>query len=268
MSTAREFAYFQTPPMALAHRGGSLYPPNLGLENSLTAFGNAVELGFHYLETDVHATADGVLVAAHDERLDRVCDMTGAIAELPWSQVGRARINGREPIPRLAELFDAFPSARFNIDIKAPGAIVPLWRTIEEYAAHERVCVGSFSDRRLAAFRRLARGRVATAAGPSGAVAARFLPALVTGWLHSPAAAFQLPATMDLPGGRTLPVVTAGLLARAHAIGKQVHVWTVDDPDEMTRLLDLGVDGIVTDRPELLKDLLLARGQWPSGPDA
>lgn len=262
MARAADFSYFHTPPMALAHRGGSLYPPNVGLENSLTAFRTAVDLGFTHLETDVHATSDGEVVAFHDDHLDRVSDTRGAIATLPWATVREVRIGGREPIPLLRELFEALPSARFNIDIKAAGAVTPLWRLIEEYSAYDRVCVGSFSDIRLGAFRRLARGRVATAAGPAGTAGLRFLPRLLSAALHSPGAVLQIPETTPLPGGRQLTVVTEALLTAAHALGKQVHVWTIDDPAQMTRLLDLGADGIVTDRPDLLKEVLQARGQW------
>ncbi|MFD9130057.1 glycerophosphodiester phosphodiesterase, partial [Kitasatospora sp. NPDC059571] len=105
-------------PLAFAHRGGDLGHP----ENSLAAFEAAVALGYRYLETDVHATRDGVLVAFHDSRLDRVTDATGAVAELPWDTVGRARIGGTEPVPLLEDLLGAFPAARFNIDVKAaPG---------------------------------------------------------------------------------------------------------------------------------------------------
>lgn len=263
MPTAADFPYFHTPPMALAHRGGSFYPPNVGLENSATAFAHAVELGFRYLETDVHATADGVLVAFHDEHLDRVSDIRGAIASLPWSVVRQARIGGREPIPTLAQLLESFPGARFNIDIKAPGAIEPLWRLICDMGAEDRVCIGSFSDRRLARFRRLSGGRVATSAGPTDVAATRLLPRRLTALLRSPAVALQIPVSQPLPrSSRELTVVTPGLLRRAHQAGKQVHVWTIDDADEMRRLLDLGVDGIVTDRPDILKDVLVSRNQW------
>lgn len=263
MPTAADFTYFHAPPMALAHRGGSLYGPNVGLENSATAFANAVDLGFRYLETDVHATSDGVLVAFHDDHLDRVSDTAGPIAALPWSVVREARIGGREPIPTLAQLLESFPDARFNIDIKAPGAIAPLWRLIAAMAAYDRVCVGSFSDRRLAAFRKRSGGRVATSAGPADVAATRLLPRRITALLRSPAVALQIPVSQPLPRStRELTVVTPALLRRAHEAGKQVHVWTIDDAQEMHRLLDLGVDGIVTDRPDTLKDVLVGRGQW------
>jgi glycerophosphoryl diester phosphodiesterase len=259
--TAAEHPYFDSPPLAFAHRGGAHYGPNRGIENTMAAFSNAIELGYRYLETDVHATSDGHLIAFHDNRLDRVTDGRGLIAALPWSVVSTARINASEPIPELADLLAAFPDTRINIDIKAGGALAPLWQVIREHGAEDRVCIASFSNRRLAAFRRMAGPRVATAAGQVGTAAMRFAPGWVSTMLHSPAQALQIPATHTI-GRRTFRLLTPGLVRTAHRLGKQVHVWTIDDPEEMTRLLDLGVDGIVSDRIDTLRDVLTARGQW------
>jgi glycerophosphoryl diester phosphodiesterase len=260
--SAADHPYFAPPPIGLAHRGGSLHPPNVGVENTLRAFTEAVSMGFRYLETDVHATSDGVLVAFHDEDLARVTDRPGLITDLPWRQVKAARIGGREPIPTLDQVLESLPQTRVNIDIKSPGAIEPLWATIRAHAAYERVCVGSFSNRSLAAFRRLAGPRVATAAGRLGTAAMRFLPAAVTSWLATPAQVLQIPRTYVI-AGREVALVTPALLGTAHRLGKQVHVWTIDDADEMTELLELGVDGIVSDRIDVLRDVLTARGAWP-----
>jgi len=261
--SAADYPYFAPPPIGLAHRGGAGHPANLGIENTLAAFATAVSLGYRYLETDVHATRDGQLVAFHDEHLDRVTDREGAIADLPWREVAAARIGGREPVPRLDELLEAFPGARINIDIKAPAAVEPLWETIRAHAAYDRVCVGSFSDRRLHAFRRLAGPRVATAAGQLGTAALRYLPHVVSALAHSPGQVLQIPTT-HVVRGRTLALVTRDLVDTVHRFGMQVHVWTVDEPTQMQRLLDLGVDGIVSDRIDLLRDVLAARGRWPS----
>ncbi|MDQ6715614.1 MAG: glycerophosphodiester phosphodiesterase [Actinomycetota bacterium] len=261
MRTASQHPYFDAPPVALAHQGGDGHPPTRGLGNTMTAFRAAVELGYRYLETDVHTTRDGHLVVFHDDRLDRVTDGQGLIAQLPWGTVQSARVRGVEPIPELSEVLETFPGIRVNVDIKAPGAVGPLWRVIREHGAEDRVCVGSFSNRRLAAFRRLSGPRVATAAGVLGTAALRFAPDWVSTWLHSPAQALQVPASVSL-WGLTRPVVTPQLLRTAHRLGKQVHVWTIDEAAEMERLLDLGVDGIVTDRIEVLRDVLVARGQW------
>lgn len=260
--SAADHPYFAPPPIGLAHRGGSRYPPNVGVENTLRAFAAAVRMGYRYLETDVHATRDGHLVAFHDEDLTRVTDRSGRISQLPWREVRRARIGGTEPIPTLDEVFEAFPDTRINIDIKSPGAIEPLWQAIRGHAAYQRVCVGSFSQRSLGAFRRLAGPGVATAAGQLGTAALRWLPRQVSRWLATPAQVLQIPVS-HVVAGRTVRLVTPALLGTARALGKQVHVWTVDDAAQMQELFDAGVDGIVTDRIDVLRDVLLARGAWP-----
>lgn len=263
---AARFGYFADPPLALAHRGGGEYRPNLGLENTVAAFRVAVGLGYRHLETDVHLSADGVLFAFHDDVLDRVSDGTGKVRERTAKEIAAARVGGREPVPTFEELLTGFPDSYLNVDLKADGSPDALWHLVERHAAHGRLCVGSFSDRRLWRFRRLARGRVATSAGPLGCVALRFLPWVVTARLHTPAAAYQVPTHVH-PLGLRIRVVTTRFVRSAHRLGKQVHVWTVDDPGVMNELLDLGVDGIVTDRIDVLRDVLVARGEhWPRVP--
>lgn len=242
-------------PLAFAHRGA--HRPDGPGENTMAAFAAAVDLGYRYLETDVHLTADGVVVAFHDPRLDRVTDRRGAIADLPWSEVERARVGpGGDPVPRLEELLDAWPDVRVNIDPKCDAVVDPLADVLRHRDAVDRVCCGSFSDRRLARLRRLLGPRLCTALGPGGnaklVAAAGGAP---MGRLAAPCA--QVPSRFR---GRRL--VTPGFVRTAHARGVQVHVWTVDDPAEITDLLDLGVDGVMTDRAEVLRDLLVARGEW------
>lgn len=245
--------------LAFAHRGGAYHPALEGLENTLAAFRHAVELGYSYLETDVHVTRDGVLLAFHDTVLDRVTDRRGEVATLTYAEVREALVAGRESVPRLADLFDAFPQACFNIDLKAEGAVAPLAAFIAERDAWDRVLVGSFVSSRTARFRRLTGGRVPTSATVAEIAAFRFLPSarlarLVAGRRF---AALQVPHRR----GR-LVVATRGLVRRAHAAGKHVHVWTVDDASEMRELLDRGVDGIFTDRTDILRAVLEERGQW------
>ncbi len=245
--------------LALAHRGGAYHPDIEGLENTMAAFRHAVDLGFSYLETDVHVTSDGVLLAFHDSVLDRVTDRTGRIAETSYAEVQAALVGGRERVPTLAELFEAFPAARFNIDIKSAGAVPALADFIAERDAWDRVLVGSFSPRRLADFRRLTQRRVATSAHP-GEVAAYVL---------SLRAGLARVLTPGRPDALQIPhrwkrhtLASPGLIRRAHANGLQVHVWTVDDGAEMSELLDRGVDGLITDRTDILSDVLRSRGQW------
>jgi glycerophosphoryl diester phosphodiesterase len=235
-------------PIAFAHRGGASEAP----ENTLPAFERAVGLGYHYLETDVHATADGVVVAFHDDDLMRTCGRPGHISELPWKDVASARVDGREPIPLLSDLLEAFPAARFNIDCKTDQVVGPLGDELERYAALDRVCVGSFSDRRLARIRRRFGPALCTSYGSVELGVLRVL-----GLSRAKVPAVQAPVTWR---GRTL--IDEPFVRRAHKRGLEVHAWTIDDAAEMARLLDLGVDGIMTDRPALLRDVLTGRGQW------
>src|SRR3954469_8292135 len=157
-SPATGFAYLNSvldqpgSVIAMAHRGGALHPEIPGAENTLHAFRHAVALGYHYLETDVHATSDGVLLAFHDDALDRVTDTQGLLARLTAEQVGVARIAGQHPVPTMAELLEELPEVRFNIDLKSTSAVQPLAALVERTASHHRICVGSFSQRRLDAF--------------------------------------------------------------------------------------------------------------------
>jgi glycerophosphoryl diester phosphodiesterase len=234
-------------PIAFAHRGGAGDFP----ENTMPAFVNAVSLGYRYLETDVHATADGVLVAFHDDDLQRTCDRPGLISALPWSEVRAARVAGVEPIPLLADLLEAFPEAMINIDCKSDAAVQPLIDALRAADAVDRVCIGGFSHRRLTRVRRAFSGGICTSMSPVE------VGAWLAGWVMPSAACAQVPVRH----GR-VPIVTARHLAVAHRKDVPVHVWTIDDPLEMDRLLDLGVDGIMTDRCAVLKDVLTVRNQW------
>ena len=239
-------------PIAFAHRGGAGDWP----ENSMEAFAAAVELGYRYVETDAHVTADGVVVAFHDDRLDRVTDRSGAIAELDWSVVSRARIDGRAPIPLLSELLSSWPELRVNIDPKHDEVVEPLADLLQRSGALDRVCIGSFSDRRLERLRALFGDRVCTSLGPRGVADLR-VSSLGIPRPQPAAQCVQVPPSM-----RGVPLVDRRFVERCHRLDLAVHVWTIDDPDEMERLLDLGVDGIMTDRPVVLRETLERRGQW------
>jgi glycerophosphoryl diester phosphodiesterase len=257
---AADYAYFDAPFLPFAHRGGATYPAHLHRENSAYAFAGAVALGYRYLETDVHATSDGVLLAFHDPRLDRVTDRQGMIADLPYAQVREALIGGHDPIPTLAELFIAFPEARFNIDAKSDAAVDLLADTIVEHEAQARVCVSSFNSSRLHRLRRRLGPEVASSASTRGIAWNRFAPAL-TGLLNTSAPALQIPVSYPV-AGRQLQVLTPGLIKAVHRAGKQVHIWTIDDAESMEKLIDAGVDGIFTDRIDTLKTVLTQRGLW------
>lgn len=222
----------------------------------MVAFERAVRLGYRYVETDAHVTRDGALIAFHDDRLDRVTDHRGRIADLDWETIRGARVAG-EPIPLLADLLGAWPKLRINIDPKSDAAVAPLAAAIERTAAIDRVAVGSFSDRRLTRIRTLLGPRLCTSLGPRAVLGLRL-------------GSYGLPGARALDGGCVqvpvrhfgLPVADARFVRAAHARGLQVHVWTINDPEEMRRLVALGVDGLMTDRPETLKRVLEELGRW------
>jgi glycerophosphoryl diester phosphodiesterase len=242
--------------LAFAHRGA--HGPDAGglPENTMAAYEAAVGLGYRYVETDVHLTADGVLVAFHDGRLDRVTDRTGKIADLPWSEVRRARLTDGEGVPLFEDLLGSWPDLKVNVDPKADAAVEPLATVIERTASLDRVGAGSFSGRRLARLRKRLGPGLCTSLGPVDTVRLRVASfGVPVGQLA--AACAQVPVRQS-----GVPVVDRRFVAAAHRRAMQVHVWTIDDRAEMERLIDLGVDGLMTDRPALLKDVLTARGLW------
>jgi glycerophosphoryl diester phosphodiesterase len=321
-------AFLEHPgPLAFAHRGGAAHAP----ENSWRAFAQAVKLGYGYLETDVQATADGVVVAFHDRTLARVTGYPGRVARRTYAELADFLIDGTEPIPRLEDLLGAWPNVRFNIDVKDAPAIGPLANVLKRTNAWDRVCVVSFSASRLRATRRALGRPVCMAAPPFGAAMVRFggprgprdsrgpyqasrpgapgfrrqarhrgvggarpaghgmaelagrhpaaASAAVTSAGVGTAAAVWSPAGpplvlsprlladwLDRTGVRCLQVpalvVTAPLIARAHALNLQIHAWTVNNRSIMEHLLDLGVDGIMTDDTLTLREVLSTRGQW------
>lgn len=241
-------------PIAFAHRGGTSAAP----ENSLRAFADAVSLGFQYLETDVHATSDGVLVAFHDNDLERTCREKRAIATSTWEELKSARIDGTDPIPLLDDLLDEFPNARFNIDCKADPALEPLIQKLRDRNCLERVCIGSFSDKRLDRIRDAFGPAVCTSMGPKEVAK---LVARVDTFVPIKPTEHALLAQVPVKQG-PIPVTTKRFVNVAHELGLQVHVWTIDDPMEIARLLDLGVDGIMSDDTRALRDVFAARGHW------
>ncbi|WP_285789947.1 glycerophosphodiester phosphodiesterase [Micromonospora sp. NBRC 101691] len=241
-------------PLAFAHRGGAAQ----GDENTVAAFARAVALGYRYVETDVHATSDGVPVVFHDATLDRVTGEPGRIAALRWADLATVRVGGAAVVPRLDEVLAAWPEIRFNVDVKADGGVRPTVATVERVGAGERVLLASFSDARLARLRVLAGPKVATSLGMRGVARLRW--ASLTGQrlrLPPSVVAAQVPVRF----GR-VPVVDRRLVRYAHRLGLHVHVWTIDEPDEMHELLDLGVDGIMTDHVGVLRDVYRSRGHW------
>lgn len=256
--------YFDVPAgggrgvaLALSHRGFALD----GQENTLAAMEAAIKMGFAYLEIDVRTTRDGVVMVFHDERLERVTDGTGRVADLTASELAKVRVRGREPIPTLAEVLARWPDVKLNIDVKDDGSVQPFVDVIEAAAAHDRVLVASFSDRRrLRVLRALSR-LAASSAGMAVSAMIRILAPLgLAGWIARRARVdcLQVPRRY-----RGIPVVTEPFVRRCAAADLPVHVWTINEAPEMEELLGLGVGGLVSDRADLLAQVMASRGEWP-----
>ncbi|HEV7862081.1 MAG TPA: glycerophosphodiester phosphodiesterase family protein [Acidimicrobiia bacterium] len=246
--------FFDWPhPIPFAHRGGAAEWP----ENTMRAFSSAVGLGYRHLETDVRVTADGVAVAFHDQCLDRVADRSGRLHDLPFHEIRRARVDG-EPIPRLEEVLGAWPDVFVYIDAKADAAVVPLLAAIDRTAAHDRVCVGAFSIRRVHHLRRLGGARLGTWMASSEILRLR----LTSLRLPLPRFAPAVSATQVPVRHGPVRLIDRRFIDEAHRRGIAVHASTIDDRPEIERLLDLGVDGILSNRPTLLRSVFMDRGIW------
>ena len=251
MTTATDLAPYgdEHEVLAIAHRGGSA----LGPENTVEAFERSVALGYRYLETDVRVTADGVCVAFHDRDLTRVTGAHGRLEDLTWAEVQRLRVHGVALVPRVCDLLAAWPQVRWILDVKQPAALDALTDMVRSAGAAHRVCLSGTWDGPLAQARR--------ALGPSARTAIGWasLGRLLTGVSLPPGAAEYVHLPLRL-GGRHLP--TRRLIAHAQARGLRVVVWGVDTASEAHRLLDDGVDGVITDHPDVLREVLAARGAW------
>lgn len=239
-------------PTAVAHRGGSLEAE----ENTMEAFAHAVGLGYSHVETDVHATRDGVAVIHHDATLARMTGEAARIADLDWADLARIRTRGGAAIPRADEVLGAFPRLNITFELKCDRVAAPLAEAIGRADALSRVSVGSFVARRTAEARRRLGPGLCWSPAQGGVMAlwlaARGLPIRQPGF----------PVVQVPPAHRGIPVVTPRLIRAAARLGIDVQVWTVDAADEMERLLDMGVGAIMTDRPTLLRQVLERRGQW------
>lgn len=268
-------------PLAFAHRGA-----DTARENTLPAFRRAVERGYGYLELDVRTTADGVLMVFHDETLDRITTGSGRLSDHTWEELSRLRVIDPEAVRarssgaaasggtavadllegehllRFEDLLGEWPEVRLNVDLKDDSAADAIARVIHRHDAWDRVLIASFHDSRRRRFTRAAGRRIAMSGGGL-AIAALVVaaPLGLAGFVGRRMAhvnCVQVPVKQG-----PIPVVTRTFVARCQAAGLQVHVWVVDDPAEMERLLALGVDGLMTDDAEALASVMEARGYWP-----
>lgn len=252
-------------PINLAHRGASARAP----ENTLEAFRLAMEGGAGGLELDLHVTRDGEVVVIHDATVDRTTDGSGPVADMSLEELRRLdagyRFSPNEGqtfpyrgrgvrIPTLAEVYEEFPGVLVNADIKEarPGAEETVFRAILRAAAEERTLIASTDHAVIRRFRRVSGGRIPTAASRPEIAAFYASSRLRLEALMRPVYdALQVPVEH-----RGIRLVTPRFVAAAHSRGARVDVWTINDAVEMRRLLDLGVDAVMTDRPEALADLL------------
>jgi glycerophosphoryl diester phosphodiesterase len=240
--------------MAIVHRGGAALAP----ENSLAAFALASELGFRYLETDIRVTSDGHLVCFHDRGLERVTSATGLVRSKSIHDLRKLRINGIEPIPTFDEALDAFPEQCFTVDLKDRAGIAPLMKSLRRKGVAERVCIAGAWDGWLAHVRREVP-LVTTALGWRSLTA---LLSCARAGLRPPKSLATGPfAHVPVKLGN-VPIFVERLVAMSHDIGVRVVTWTVDEPVVIRRLLDAGVDAIITDRPDVLREVLIQRGDW------
>jgi glycerophosphoryl diester phosphodiesterase len=252
-------------PLLIAHRGGAgLWP-----ENTMYAFKKAVELGVDALEMDVHSTADGELIVIHDTTLDRTTNGKGSISSLKYAELQKldagynwTNDNGRTfpfrgqgiVIPRLEEVFLAFPEMKFNIEIKPRDSSLakPLCQLIHKHGMSNRVLIASFSDEAISSFRKEC-GDVATSGSATETLKFFTLNRLYLDAVYSPDAyALQVP---EKKGNQE--VVTKSFLEAAHSRNLAVYAWTINDVETAKRMLALGVDGILTDYPDRLKPLFI-----------
>jgi len=239
-------------PIPFAHRGGAGVFP----ENTLPAFQNAVDMGYKYLETDVHSSKDGKVFAFHDDSLERVTGHIGKISEMTSKEISKIEINGSAKIPTLSELLETFPEVKINIDPKADSVVMPLINLLKYTNSLSRVCIGSFSDKRIKHVRKELGSGLCISAGPKAVM--KFL----AGKFHFSTSKPDYDCLQVPQRYGPVKIITRDFINKAHSRGLQVHVWTVDDRKEMSELLDLGVDGLMTDEPGTLKNVLLERGEW------
>ncbi|GAA1141637.1 glycerophosphodiester phosphodiesterase [Nesterenkonia lutea] len=248
-------------PLAFAHRGA-----DPGRENTMGAFRRAVELGYRYLEIDVRTAADGTLVVFHDEELDRATTGAGKLSEKTWEQLSQLRVGAREeftePMVRFEELLTAWDDVHLNVDLKDGESVTEFVRLVEEHEAHDRVLAASFNDAR----RHRVRGRLSRPIATSGGWAATALILLLgpLGMMNRLTGRIAEIDCVQVPisQGR-IRVVTPRFVQRCHRAGLQVHVWVVDEPAQMHQLLDMGVDGLMTDDAEALAEVMRQRSVWP-----
>lgn len=241
------------PPRVLAHRGLAIEAP----ENTLLAFAKALAVGVTHLETDVHESSDGVAIISHDDTLERLAGRKVSVNHLTAAELRRVDLGQGQNFVSLHDALEAFPEARFNIDVKSSGVVEPTIRAIRSANAINRVLVSSFSHSRQQA---AAHGLPGVATSVSMGAMSRVLAASKLGLSFRVTSMLRGFDAIQIPERwKGVQVLSPRLIRHAHNAGVEVHVWTVNDPADMHRLLDLGVDGLVTDRCDLALEIIRSR---------
>jgi glycerophosphoryl diester phosphodiesterase len=250
--------------LVIAHQGGEQLRPS----NTLPAFAHAVELGVDVLEMDIHASQDGILVVMHDDTVDRTTDGNGRLQDLSLTQIQQLDAGyywtddaGQTypyrgqgiTVPTLEEIFLAFPQMPLNIEIKQrqPSIVPAVCALLDQYGRRHNVLIASFHPETMLEFRETCPGVATSMTEPEIRRFFTLNTIFLAGLFGPPGEAFQVP---EYAGG--LHVVTGRFVRGAAGRNVAVHVWTINDPADMQRFIDLGVDGLITDRPDLLLELL------------
>ena len=239
-------------PVAIAHRGGS----NSGIENTMEAFENAINMGFKIIETDIQITKDKKLVVFHDLTLDRLTNTKGLVKDKTWNELKKIKILGKYSIPLLSDIFDKWPKIKINIDPKNDECIDYLISFLREYNYFEKICIGSFSGKRLQRLRKEFGPKLCTSAGPFEVLKLKLF-SLINLSISIDANCVQVP--LKYYG---INIIDKNFIKFCQSQNLMVHVWTINDILEIERLLDLGVNGIISDNIEGLKKIFKKKNYW------
>ena len=240
-------------PIAIAHRGGQ----GKAAENTLEAFSQAISLGYKYIETDIHSTKDEKIVLFHDDMLDRITNGRGLVNNYSFTELEKFKVNGKYKIPSLEEVILSWPDVFLNIDCKADNGVLPLVKILKETPKLlNKICIGSFSGKRLEFIRNSLGSKVCTSCSPSEVIKIKLSS---YGVKQSPVRAncIQIP---EYHYG--IPVLDKNLIKESHILGLKVHVWTINKRKDIEKMLDYGIDGIISDEIEILKSVFEERKIW------
>ena len=237
----------------IAHRGASL----LASENSFESFRKAFDLGYRVIETDIHSSKDGTAYIFHDITLERLTGENLKISDLKDVDIDSLKINNSSIIPRLSNVFEEFPEGLFNLDAKTWKSTTPIVDTIQNMGCRSRVCIGSFNDRRVNAIIKELGLETCHSMGASNVIKF-YLGAQLGIEQHFTSQCIQLPIKMF-----GISLTTRKVLSYARKLGIKIHFWTINNPVIMQQLLELNVDGIMTDDCVLLKEIMKEQNKWP-----